>query len=393
MKILFLSFYSLPDLSAVSFRSSSLVNALLDQLPYDSEIDVLTTLPNRYYLFKSDAKEIETYSRLKIKRIKIPKHKNGMIDQCKVFGSFAKNALHFLSGKDYDLIYATSGRLMTASLGAFIANKIGKPLYLDIRDIFVDTIKDVLPRSSLWILVPLFSMLENYTINSACKVNLLSLGFLPYFKTQYPNKNYSIFTNGIDEEFLKIQIQKNINNSKILNVVYAGNIGEGQGLHKIIPELAKKFQDKLHFRLVGDGGKRVELMNAIKKNKYDNIELILPIKREDLIKIYVNADILFLHLNDYPAFKKVLPSKLFEYASTGKPIWAGVSGHAEDFITKNIDNAAVFSPGNVDEAVASFKNLKIINKPRAKFIRKFARRNIAKKMAHDIIKSVKIDSD
>ena len=46
--------------------------------------------------------------------------------------------------------------------------------------------------------------------------------------------------------------------------------------------------------------------------------------------------ILFIHLNAYPAFEKVLPSKIFEYAATGKPILAGVSGYSADFIRNNL---------------------------------------------------------
>jgi len=42
---------------------------------------------------------------------------------------------------------------------------------------------------------------------------------------------------------------------------------------------------------------------------------------EDLSPSYlvVDADVLFLHLNAYKAFEKVLPSKIFEYAATGRP--------------------------------------------------------------------------
>ena len=114
MKILFLSFYYYPDFSAGSFRSSSLVDALLTQLPNNAEIALITTLPNRYSRYQSKAEAFEVHSRLKIKRIKLPKHKNGMIDQCKAFMVFAKETLSLISRNNYDLIYATSGRLMTA---------------------------------------------------------------------------------------------------------------------------------------------------------------------------------------------------------------------------------------------------------------------------------------
>lgn len=86
-------------------------------------------------------------------------------------------------------------------------------------------------------------------------------------------------------------------------------------------------------------------------------------KRDTLIKIYKSAYILYLHLNDLNTFKKVLPSKLFEYAVTCKPIWAGISGYASDFITSKIENAAVFLPCDIDSALFNFKKLDITTSP------------------------------
>lgn len=386
MRILILSFYYEPDLSAGSFRATALVNALLSQLPTGAHIELITTLPNRYSSFTSEAPEFETYPRLTVNRIGLAAHKSGMIDQSKAFWGFAKGVLRLSKGKEYDLVFATSSRLMTAALGAYVSKQMVKPLYLDIRDIFVDTIKDVLPKKLSWFLGQAFSPLEKWTIRSASKVNLVSAGFLPYFNARYPRKKFVLFTNGIDDEFIEIQPENRTpHESKVLKVVYAGNIGKSQGLHAIIPELAQKFAGRLHFKIIGDGGRKQHLISAVESMGCNNVEILPPVRRDELIKIYQNADVLFLHLNDYDAFKKVLPSKLFEYGALGKPIWAGVAGHAADFIKENIINAAVFYPCNVSDAVRSFESLEMMTQPRTSFVERFARANIMKKMAEDVV--------
>ena len=68
----------------------------------------------------------------------------------------------------------------------------------------------------------------------------------------------------------------------------------------------------------------------------ENVILKDPVSRFELKSIYNTADYLFLHLNDYSAFKKVLPSKIFELATYPKTIIAGVSGYSADFIKKEI---------------------------------------------------------
>lgn len=383
MKILILSFYFSPDLSAGSFRTQALVDALLAS-SNDVELEVVTTLPNRYSGFAPEAKEFEQHERLSIHRVQLPAHKSGMIDQVRSFTHFYRKAKKLVKGKQYNLIYATSSRLFTAFLGSQIARATNTPLYLDIRDIFRDTLQDVLSKKLMLFMNPIISRVENYAFNGASKINLVSRGFEGYFRSHYPQKSYSWFTNGIDDEFLQVEPVITVETNKKITVLYAGNMGEGQGLHKIIPKLAKKLESAADFRIIGGGGRKLELEAALKCYKVSNVTLLPSVKRDDLLKEYQSADVLFLHLNDYPAFEKVLPSKIFEYAAVGKPILAGVSGYAAKFLKEEVENAGVFHPGKVEEALRAYSSLNLQTTPRASFIEKFSRKTIMKEMAEDI---------
>ena len=55
MKILVLTFYYKPDLSAGSFRTTAFVDELKKLVDKDTQIEVITTLPNRYHSFEQKA--------------------------------------------------------------------------------------------------------------------------------------------------------------------------------------------------------------------------------------------------------------------------------------------------------------------------------------------------
>ena len=387
MKILVLSFYYEPDLCAGSFRCTALVNQLQCIPGVATEIEVITTLPNTYASFSAEASEYEKSDNLNIHRIKLPSHKSGMLDQVLSFISFYRRALKLTKTKEYDLVVATSSRLFTAFLGARIARSRNIPLYLDIRDIFLDTLQNVLPKRISWFLLPLLKKVERYTFSKATKVNLVSRGFKGYFEQNYPSLKYDYFTNGIDEEFIdfkKIGVEE-IEPDSAICIVYAGNIGEGQGLHKIIPQLALALGERYRITVVGDGGRKQQLVDQIQVSGVKNVHLLAPVNREELIKHYQIADILFLHLNDYDAFKKVLPSKIFEYAAFDKPILAGVAGYCAMFVRSQVKNANVFEPCSVLSAQEAITNLSFRTASRTEFIEKYRRKNIMKEMARSII--------
>ena len=386
LRVLLLTFYFRPDLSAGAFRATALAEALR-KTSNAIEIDIVTTMPNRYGTFSANATATEQTAGVNIKRIVLPAHRSGMLDQSLTYYAFSRQALKFVRNKHYDIIIATSSRLMTAVLGAWIASRKRTPLYLDIRDIFVDTIKDVLPNFTSLLIKPVLGVLERWAIMHASKVNLVSQGFADYFLERYPSQKYSYFTNGIDDEFLAA-LPKECEESKQsvpLQILYAGNIGEGQGLHAILPELGRRLSGQVHFQIIGDGGRKALLRSVLESSGVTNVELLPPMPRNKLIEAYRQADVLFLHLNDYDAFKKVLPSKIFEYAAMGKPIFAGISGYSAQFVSAEISNAVVFPPCDAGAAEQALKKLVIKDAPREAFVKKYSRENICGEMAKDIL--------
>jgi len=388
LKIIFITFYYEPDLGAGSFRASALVDALLNLNIDNLEVEVITTHPNRYK--SQDVESIDSRLRknLKVHRINLPDHNSGLVDQAYAFCFFAYHALRISRKSKASLIVATSSRLMTAFLGYLISKFNSIPLYLDIRDIFTDVIKNVGPKIIMKSLFPIFSYIEKITFKRATHINLVSKGFTEHVKKINPNCTITLHTNGIDSEFIGYDYSKKyelLQDKKI--ILYAGNIGEGQGLHKIIPKAAKHLENDVIFKVIGDGGMRTELEKYINEKNINNVELLSPMSRSRLLSFYKEADILFLHLNNYEAFTKVIPSKLFEYSSTGKPILAGLKGVASNFIKDNIVGVKVFNPCDEDGFLHAYHELIIGNKlyERSNFLNKYSRESIMNIMANEIL--------
>lgn len=386
MRILFLTYYYPPDLCAGSFRAGALVSALGKALPDTLKLDVLTTLPNRYGKFRPDTVASEQSGHIAIYRFPVPTHKSGMIDQARSFTVFARQCLGFVADKHYDLVLATSSRLMTAALAARVTKIIHAPLYLDIRDLFVDTITEVLPGAVAVLLKPALQAIERHTFLQAMHINIVSPGFEDYFLERYPQIPLSLHTNGIDREFLQQRFDKiHAPSSERMRILYVGNTGKGQGLERIVPALANALEEQADFRIIGAGGTRDLLDRKLKEQGCSNVDLLPPVERSVLLEEYRQADVLFLHLNSLQALHKVLPSKLFEYAATGKPILAGVDGYAASFIHEHIRNAEIFAPCDVKAAVLAFKRLDIAMVDRSSFVREYTRTEIMENMAQEII--------
>ena len=383
--ILFISFFFEPDLSAGSFRNTSLFKEILKTKDKNVKIHVITTTPNRYkdYEVKSNTQNVNDEDFI-IERVKITQRK-GLLGQTISFNKYFFSVLHKTWNNDYDVVYASTSKLFSGFLGATISVFKRAKLYLDIRDIFRETIQDMFSNKHIGtlVIIPL-KVIEYVTCKRAIHINLITPGFRSYFNI-YKKPTYSCYTNGIDQAFIKAKksnVKPNISMNKI---VYAGNIGFGQGLEKVIPQAAQRLGEKWEFHIYGAGNSKNLLQKKISKLQVKNVILHKAIQRERLLEVYDSADFLFMHLNNLKAFERALPSKLFESATYGNPIIARVTSTAATFINKNIKNVILFKPCDFENLVKKLLDYKYVIEDRKDFLEAFSRQKINRRMAKSIL--------
>ena len=391
MKIVFFTFYYPPDLCAGSFRAIALVQSLSKKMKENDELHIITTHPNRYENHREKADNIQKNGNITVHRFSVPSHKSEMFSQARSFASYALASYKLVNTLNPDFLIGTTSRLMTGVLTGISGRKLKCKYFIDLRDIFSETISDLFSQKSKllgFVFKKTFSLLELWLFRKAIGVNVVSEGFPEYFQTKgLDTSNWSFFPNGVDKEFVNLPIIENKSSKNIKTIMYAGNIGSGQGLEMVLPAVAKRMGSDYHFLVIGGGGASSNLINTIKNNNVNNIEILPPVKRDKLIEYYANVDILFLHLNNIPTFRRVLPSKIFEYVAIRKPIVAGLTGYSAKFMIDNVPYASIFDSGDIDgcvNAILKAENVDIKDKSIDIFVEKYSRAKIMNSMAEHI---------
>lgn len=388
MKILVLSSRYPPDLSPGAFRTAGLVRALLERPGADVSVEVLTTLPAADTVAADAIPEAESDGRLTVRRVPLPPGGAGSADRPRALLAWAAGVRRLARSTSFDMVHATSSGLLTAVLASSIARRRRVPLHLDIRGPFAARIGDVLPRGVGIVAAPVLAGAERRAIRGAAGVSLASHGLEARFRAWYPGVPVSVFTHGVDAEFVAAAPAgpgPPVGDRRPVRVTYAGTVGDGQRLDAIVPALAAALGDEAGFTVIGAGSRRGHLRRALARAGCTNVALHAPLPRPELLRAYADADVLFLHVDDGDALARTLPAKIFEYAASGKPVWAGTRGEAAAFLREEVTNSAVFDPGDAAAAVAALRSLDLRTVPRPGFVERYARDAISRRMAEAVV--------
>ena len=328
MKVLIITQHFPPDLGASAFRMKSLYDHLKHK---DNCVYVLTATPNRYSNMNIKKSYLQSDN---IVRVKVSPQKSSLIQRSWVYlievFEFVKKGIPL--AKKADVILATTPPLTIAYVGAILSRISGKKLIIDIRDPWIDAAKEmgILKNKLLWSLLKKF---EKSIYKKACTVVINSPAFVSYITSLNIKTRFFLITNGIEDEVFNklLNIEEKLPKRPYI-ITYSGNLGKAQMLSSIIPAV-KDFKDKIILRLIGDGTD-VENIRKIKEElKIDNLEIHPPISRDKLFsKYFPKTDAFLVHLAKKKVFEKTIPSKIFEYMSTGKLILYGVDGVSKSIL-------------------------------------------------------------
>ncbi len=197
-KILIISYNYPPDISAGAFRIHSLVKEL--SKCKNIIVHLVTTYPNRYKNHNPNILTSKNYDNIKITRIKNLTKNTNIFREIINYLYFFLKTIFLVKKNKYDLIFSTSSRLFTGFLGSIISKIYNIPHYLDIRDIFLDTLRysNKVAYYSLYFII---KNIESFTLRQTVHVNLVSEGFKEYFIKYIKKKIYLFLLMGLMKYF------------------------------------------------------------------------------------------------------------------------------------------------------------------------------------------------
>ncbi len=191
-------------------------------------------------------------------------------------------------------------------------------------------------------------------------------------------------TNGIENSTFEQLCKLKQNENKIFTVTYIGNIGIAQNIKTLI-DAAGDIKN-VQVNIIGEGNRYEQLKDYVHRNRISNVEFFGRVQRDKMVDFYQESSLLFAQLDE--TFSAAMPSKLYEYASTGLPIvYAGI-GVAKDFVNE-LENSTTIKPGDtkaLKDAILKYRDLKCsISQKNRDFVRKnFIREKQSTKMV-DIV--------
>ena len=141
-------------------------------------------------------------------------------------------------------------------------------------------------------------------------------------------------------------------------VLYAGNMGEKQGLELVL-EAADRLRERpdVKFAMVGTGAARVKLERMARRRGLDNLRFF-PVQPLERLPLMLAAGDVHLVVQKREAADLVMPSKLTNILAAGRPSVATADpSTALHDVLDNYDCGIITTPGGVEELTGAITRL------------------------------------
>ena len=345
-KLLIITQYFPPEIGGGSQRSFGFAKELSDL-----GVDVTVVTPYPTYLMKKE--EVKTKFKLyeKLEQEGITVYQTFVIATDR--GGFLRRILYYLSFtfssilvavakiKNISYIITISPPLFTGISGVLLKKIKSAKLIFDIGDLW--------PESAIQLgflknktAIALSEKLEKWIYKNSDLINVVTRETFKKVQSRLgDNLPLSFVPNFVDTKTIccpdkdsELLAKYNLNGKKVFG--YAGNIGSAQGV-RIITEAAKLTLDNkdIVYLIIGDGVDKERLVNDIQNNKLDNVILIPPVSKDEIVRYISLFDAMIIPLVKNDLFKITIPSKLYESMAAKIPVLLCVDGEARRIVEES----------------------------------------------------------
>jgi colanic acid biosynthesis glycosyl transferase WcaI len=410
MKILYVSQYFPPEMGAPAARAAELSR---HWAAAGHQVTVLTGFPNH------PTGVVPPEYRDKLRRLVVREKKDGVnlvrawllpfpnrkayeriLNYSSFCGSAAITGL-FLSRPD--VVIATSPQLLVGLSGWWLARWKRVPFVFEVRDLWPESLSAVGMGDGNSPLHRTLARIAGFLYSHADRIVVVTPAFEDYLVEHWrvPREKISVIENGVETRLFApepfstdaINLRRELGAEGKFVVSYIGTMGMAHGLETVI-DAATRLQDsnpEIFFLMVGEGAEKSRIVALTKERCLDNLRFVDQQPREKIPAYICASDVCLVPLKKTELFKTVLPTKMLEFMSCGRPVILGVDGQARAILEEAKGGLAI-EPEDVDALLNAILYLaensgiaqELGRNGRDFIVRRFSRHQTAEKYIHEL---------
>jgi colanic acid biosynthesis glycosyl transferase WcaI len=361
LKVLYISQYYPPEIAAPSARVSELSQHWVKR---GHDVTVLTGFPNH-----PDGVLRPEYRR-RLWRMVFREQMHGVdvvrswllpLSTRKSFARILNCVSFFLSSSltgtflaRPDVIIASSPQLLVGLTGWWLSRAHRVPFIFEVRDLWPESLVAVGLGNTRSAMYRSLEKIAAFLYRRADHVVVVTPAFRERLIAQWrvaPEK-ISVVPNGVEtamfsprpaDSVLRQQIGAQIGAKDKFVVSFIGTLGLAHGLDTLVAA-AEKLQQKepsVLFVVIGEGADRERIVDMAQAKGLTNIRFVPQQSRERIPAYIAASDACLALLKKSEVFETVIPTKMLEFMSCGRPVILGVSGQAREILKQSQAGIAI----------------------------------------------------
>ena len=247
-----------------------------------------------------------------------------------------------------DVLIATSPQLLVGIAGWWLSRIKRVPFVFEVRDLWPESLAAVGVGGSGSVLNRALGAVAGFLYKRADHIVVVAPAFVDQLVKNWgvPRDKISVVENGVETELFapldSREVRRKLGIENRFVVLYAGTMGLAHGLDTVLDaasQLQATFPEALFF-MIGEGADKERVMRLAEQRRLSNIRWIGQQPRENMPQLISAADVCLVLLKKTELFKTVIPTKLLEFMSCGRPVILGVDGQAREILEQA--NAGLF---------------------------------------------------